>query len=738
VTLRRSARIPRQQNEEQPVVWRWRRPRDVYERCSIVREAGEQRPDDGHERGLAIFDGQNALDAGWFELKLGGVTAERLLHPVLLVNHASNPGSVVEYILAPFQGGSRRVFFHAPKPVQKVRLVLSNEPAAADIRRVRLRRLSRSRVLLEAAQRAPREALTAGVWRLLGKKLRARNRLRRLLAQPPCLNYATWLARREPQWSAELPRLLEEVRQAAPQSGLSVLLLLRAGEPPSPDTLRSLQAQAYGAWQLVVVAANAAQLRDAVAKIAPEQCLILESAPGATRCEKLNAGLAAARGEWLLVLDNGDALVEGALTRIAHAAQRTPDAAIIYGDHDHVGGPRRRHQPHFKPQWNLPLFLAYDYITLAAFRRDCAQAVGGFRSGFEAAEIDDLLLRLVDAAGHAGVVHTARILHHRSVLHPHADETAPRPAGRLRAVADFLARRGDPATVAHNAFGHLRIVRAAPQPAPLVSLIVLTRDRVDLLRSCIEGLRTKTAYPALEIIIMDNDSRYAKTQSYLRGLQADPRVKVVAAPGSFNFSALNNAASRLAKGTVLGFINNDIDVIEPDWLNELISHAVRPEIGAVGARLLYGSGLVQHAGVILGLRGLAGHAHRFFEPDHLGYMHRLQTPQFLSAVTAACMVVERAKFEAVVGFDEDDFPVALNDVDLCLRLRERGWESFWTPYATLHHKESASRAHDLSRARRAAYERECENFRARWAHVIADDPYYNPNLTRDSEDFALA
>jgi GT2 family glycosyltransferase len=292
--------------------------------------------------------------------------------------------------------------------------------------------------------------------------------------------------------------------------------------------------------------------------------------------------------------------------------------------------------------------------------------------------------------------------------------------------------------VAHDAFGHLRIVRPAPQPAPLVSLIVLTRDRVGLLRSCIEGLRSKTAYTALEIIIMDNDSRYAKTQSYLRGLQADPRVKVVAAPGPFNFSALNNAAGRLAKGSVLGFINNDIEVIEPDWLSELVSHAVRPEIGAVGARLLYATGLVQHAGVIVGLLGgLAGHAHRFFPADHLGYTHRLQTPQYLSAVTAACMIVERAKFEAVGGFDEKGFPIAFNDVDLCLRLRERGWENFWTPYATLYHKESASRAHDFSRARRAAYDRECQNFRTRWAHVIADDPYYNPNLTRATEDFAL-
>jgi len=216
----------------------------------------------------------------------------------------------------------------------------------------------------------------------------------------------------------------------------------------------------------------------------------------------------------------------------------------------------------------------------------------------------------------------------------------------------------------------------------------------------------------------------------------DPRVRILARSGPFNFAALNNGAVRVAQGAIIGFINNDIEVIEPGWLSEMVSHAVRVEIGAVGALLVYPGGNVQHAGVIIGLQGLAGHAHRFFPSQHLGYMRRLQSPQYVSAVTAACLVVEKRKFDEVGGFDEVSFPVALNDVDLCLKLHVAGYRNFYSPYAQLLHKESASRAWDFSRDRREAYARECANFKARWAHRLPD-PYYNPNLTQTTEDFAL-
>jgi O-antigen biosynthesis protein len=268
-----------------------------------------------------------------------------------------------------------------------------------------------------------------------------------------------------------------------------------------------------------------------------------------------------------------------------------------------------------------------------------------------------------------------------------------------------------------------------------VSLIVPTRDRRDLIEPCIDGLLHRTDYPALEVLIADNDSREPPTLAYLEAIGRDPRVRVVPCPGPFDFAAINNRVAGLARGDVVGFLNDDIEVMAPDWLREMVGHALRPDVGAVGAKLLYPSGLVQHAGVIVGLDGLAGHAHRFYPAAHPGYMGRLQGTQVFSAVTAACLMTRKAAFAEVGGFDETAFPVAYNDVDLCLRLGARGLKTVWTPYAVLRHKETATRERDYSPARLAQYQRESAAFRARWGHVIAHDPHYHPLLTRADESF---
>jgi GT2 family glycosyltransferase len=437
--------------------------------------------------------------------------------------------------------------------------------------------------------------------------------------------------------------------------------------------------------------------------------------------------------DWVVVLRNGDELAHGALARLADRAISHPQADVIYGDHDVVDERRRRHSPQFKPDWNPPLFHAYDYIAgVAAFRRAKALAVGGLKSAFTRLEVDDLLLRV--AAASPEVVHIPRILCHRGSRFVGEDfhQAAQRRCQMLR---DQFAGKGDNPTIELDRFAQVRVMWNLPEPEPVVSLIIPTRDRIDLLRPCIESLR-RTAYSNFEILIVDNGSRQKRTLSYFSELSKDARVRVCTQPGPFNFAALNNATVRLAQGSVIGFINNDVEAIEPEWLSEMVRHAVRPEIGAVGALLLYPGGNVQHAGVIVGLQGLAGHGHRFFPAEHLGYMRRLQTAQYVTAVTAACLLIEKRKFDEVGGFDEVSLPVALNDVDLCLKLHVAGYRNFYTPYAKLLHKESASRDWDLSRVRREAYERECANFKAKWSHMM-NDPYYNPNLTQATEDFAL-
>jgi GT2 family glycosyltransferase len=277
-----------------------------------------------------------------------------------------------------------------------------------------------------------------------------------------------------------------------------------------------------------------------------------------------------------------------------------------------------------------------------------------------------------------------------------------------------------------------------------VSLIVPTRDRADLLARCIVGLLYRTDYPHLEVIIIDNDSQEAGTLSLFQMLRKDHRVRVVPVPGPFNFSALNNAGVRAATGTVMVMVNNDIDVIDDSWLREMVSHAIRPDVGAVGAKLIYGDNHIQHAGIVLGVGrynggpGIAGHFGHSAEGDDAGYLGQFVLTREVSAVTGACLAFRQEVWAAVGGLNETDLPVAYNDVDLCLRIRAHGWRIIWTPFAELYHLESASRASDETPDRRARAAREAHYMRDRWGPVLDDDPFYNPNFDRSSHLFELA
>jgi GT2 family glycosyltransferase len=313
-------------------------------------------------------------------------------------------------------------------------------------------------------------------------------------------------------------------------------------------------------------------------------------------------------------------------------------------------------------------------------------------------------------------------------------------AAARRALAEQLAASGEAVEIvqANIAEWH-RVVRKLASPAPSVSLIVPTRDQLALLRACAEGILRRTRYPSLELVIVDNGSLKPATADYLRAVAADPRVRVLRDERPFNFSALNNAAARVARGEILGFVNNDVEAIEPGWLEELVTQLGVPDVAAVGAKLLYGNGAVQHAGVALGIGGVAGHPGKGLHRSDPGYFGDLQIARSVSAVTAACMLVKRAAFEAVGGFDEADLAVAFNDVDLCLKLRRAGWRIVWTPYAELYHHESASRGSDaVLLSRRQRFLKEHAVMRRRWRNALDRDPYFNPNLSLATERLAIA
>jgi GT2 family glycosyltransferase len=273
----------------------------------------------------------------------------------------------------------------------------------------------------------------------------------------------------------------------------------------------------------------------------------------------------------------------------------------------------------------------------------------------------------------------------------------------------------------------------------LVSLIVPTRDRLDVLRPCVEALLQRTAYRHFEVLIVDNQSSRPETLAYLGDVaRRDARVRVLRWDYPFNYSAINNFAAAQAGGAILGLLNNDVEPINADWLDEMVRQAVRPEIGCVGAKLYYPSGRIQHAGVILGIGDVAGHGHKYFPGTASGYFGRLKVVQNLSAVTGACLMVRKQVFEQVGGLDAEHLPVAFNDIDFCLRVREAGYRNLWTPYAELYHHESVSRGGEDTPEKQARFRAEVEYMKATWGEQLIQDPAYNTNLTRKREDFSLA
>jgi GT2 family glycosyltransferase len=440
---------------------------------------------------------------------------------------------------------------------------------------------------------------------------------------------------------------------------------------------------------------------------------------------------AAARGDEALVLrvEAGDRLAPDALALLAEAALRSPEAVLFSYDEDTLGPDGRRRDPYFRPERNPDLLHGWNYLGNAfAVRRAALAAVPDWprRSPY------GLALALVDRHGEAGCHHLPFVLYHRAAplpAHPSPEDTAT--------LAAHLAARGVEAAVTRTPDGYHRLVRRRPGPWPLVSLVVGTRDRVALLRRFLDGVRRETRYRPVELVVVDNQSREPATLAYLAGLRAEG-VRVLAYDRPFDFAAMNNLGAAESRGEVVGFMNNDLAVLHPDWLEEMVGHALRPEVGAVGAKLRYPDGTLQHAGVILGIGGVGGHVFKGFPARHPGYFGSTRVVQALSAVTAACLVMRRAVFDAVGGFDAGSLPVAFNDVDLCLRVRAAGLRVVWTPHAELLHLESASRGSDLRPPELARFAAENRLMLDRWGPLLRRDPAYNPNLTLEFEDYALA
>lgn len=410
---------------------------------------------------------------------------------------------------------------------------------------------------------------------------------------------------------------------------------------------------------------------------------------------------------WVMILRPGDHLAKHALYWFAAEARAYPDAAMIYADDDEFDG-ERRCRPRFKPDWSLTHLRATNYIDRAvAINGRVLAKAGGIRPENHAGDTWELLLRVGEIAGDR-VRHIPALLLHRDA----EEEKGGAPEFR-------------------------RIRLDLPPVPPRVSIIIPTRDAVGLLRQCIESLFDKTTYPHYEIVVVDNGSTDDETLAYLAELQSQPNVQVLRYDRPFNYSAINNCAARVAKGKVLCLLNNDTEVIAPDWLEEMVGHLLQEKVGVVGAKLYYPDGRVQHGGDTVGPGGCANHLHQFIARDDPGYCNRAIVAQELSAVTAACMVTWRDLYLQLGGLNERWLPVAFNDVDYCLRVRKSGRKVVWTPHAELYHHESVSRGKDRGWRQELRAWREVRYMRWKWREEMKNDPFYNPNFSYFRPDFVL-
>ena len=516
------------------------------------------------------------------------------------------------------------------------------------------------------------------------------------------------------------------------------------------EAIASVQSQIYTHWELCIAddASTDPAVRAALERWmqADPRIKVVFRAQNGHISAASNSALALAQGEWVALLDHDDVLAEDALFWVVHAINQNPSCQLIYSDEDKIDEAGVRSDPYFKSAWNQDLFYSQNMFShLGVYKTSLVRAVGGFREGLEGSQDYDLALRCIELlpSGQLSqqIQHIPRVLYHWRI---HADSTAhsidAKPYAMVageRAINEHLARLGVAATAASVGYGY-RVRYALPAALPLVSLIIPTRNGLKLLRQCVESILAKTSYANYEIIVMDNGSDDRATLRYLDELALKPNVRVVRDARPFNYSALNNAAVKLARGSVVGLVNNDVEVISPDWLTEMVSHVLRPEVGAVGARLWYSDDTLQHAGVVLGIHGVAGHVHRFLPRGDVGYCGRAALIQSFSAVTGACLVVRKALYEAVGGLNEVELQVACNDIDFCLRLREAGYRNIYTPYAQLYHHESASRGFDDTPEKQARSAKEVAYMHQRWGDALRNDPAYSPNLTLDAEDFSLA
>ncbi|KTC60991.1 glycosyltransferase [Pseudomonas savastanoi] len=560
-------------------------------------------------------------------------------------------------------------------------------------------------------------------------------------------DYVLWVQKYDTLDDAKISRINDDIVDWG--NGPVISIIMPVYNPPLEllrEAVESVRAQLYPRWELCLAddASTDQGVIDYLKSLGAQDDrikVVFREHNGHISAAS-NSALEVATGEFVALMDNDDLLPRHALYWVARTIRENPGAGLIYSDEDKISTDGTRSSPHFKSDWNEFLFRSQNMVChLGAYRRDLVSEVGQFRIGFEGAQDYDLALRCIEKLERNQIIHIPRVLYHWRI---HAGSTAmagdEKPYAALagvKALDEHLQRKGDAGIAELSSLGMYRVHYKLPASPPLVSLVIPTRNAHALVKQCIDSIKRLTTYTHYEIILIDNGSDEPESLEYFAQLDQEENIRVMRDEGPFNYSALNNAAVRIANGELIGLINNDIEVISPEWLSEMVSIALQPGVGAVGARLWYPDNRLQHGGVITGLGGVAGHSHKNLPKGAPGYFCRAELIQELSAVTAACLIIRKSTFEQVGGLEEEHLKIAFNDVDFCLKVKEAGYVNVWTPFAELYHHESATRGLEDTPQKQVRFTKEIEYIKSRWPHIQADYAY-SPNLTLDYEDFSMA
>nr|AGC71890.1 glycosyl transferase, group 2 family protein [uncultured bacterium A1Q1_fos_4] len=558
-------------------------------------------------------------------------------------------------------------------------------------------------------------------------------------------DYSEWCKRYESV--TNIDALTSEARTLADQNHSPLFsILMTVDQSPAEyfkQAVSSVKNQVYEKWELCIAVStrtDASVIK--FIELAQQSDSRIKYVTGDLKNGNLlNKAKLLATGDWLGILNAINTIPSQAIYMLAKATFLSENYKFIYSDSDKLEYPDfARCKPDFKPDWNLNLFYSQNYTRdLCFYSKELIADCGEFNSKLTSlsAATFDLTLRAIERIHATDIYHVPKVLVHHRVL---AESSADDVAHLVQSLNEHFKRTEQNAVAivgTESAAKKWDIHYSLPSTQPLVSLIIPTKNNLTLLQQCVTSILLKTEYENFEILVVDNGSDQNDTLDYLRQIAGTPKVRVIRDNYAFNYSALNNSTVALSKGEIIAFLNDDIEVITPNWLSEMVSHALRPRVGAVGARLWYPDMKLQHAGIVLA-GGVARHVHKFLPAGEPGFNDRAVLTQNFSAVTGACMVVKKSLFESVGGFNEKELAIGFNDVDFCLRLVEAGYRNVWTPQAELFHHESATRGQDDAPDKQRRAEKEYRFMRERWDEKMEIDPAYNPNLTSGHDDFSLA